>query len=75
MCFGCSAKVERGLKRLCSHVSRAHIEMLILLWAAGGLARIVKEEGMRGLYRGLSPTLFALFPNWAVRASSLTLVP
>ena len=33
---------------------------------AGGLTSIVKQEGIKGLYRGLGPTLLALLPNWAV---------
>lgn len=32
----------------------------------GSLEQIVKKEGIRGMYRGLSPTVLALLPNWAV---------
>ncbi|KAL6007554.1 hypothetical protein ACLOJK_033052 [Asimina triloba] len=30
------------------------------------LEQIIKKEGIRGMYRGLSPTILALIPNWAV---------
>ncbi|KAF8040276.1 hypothetical protein BT93_B2496 [Corymbia citriodora subsp. variegata] len=30
------------------------------------LQNIMKQEGVKGLYRGLSPTILAHLPNWAV---------
>ncbi|KAK2649562.1 hypothetical protein Ddye_017051 [Dipteronia dyeriana] len=32
----------------------------------GSLQHIFHKEGLRGMYRGLSPTALALLPNWAV---------
>ncbi|KAL9430663.1 hypothetical protein AB3S75_025955 [Citrus x aurantiifolia] len=32
----------------------------------GSLKQIFQKEGLRGMYRGLSPTVIALLPNWAV---------
>ncbi|KAG0255520.1 hypothetical protein BG011_005088 [Mortierella polycephala] len=33
---------------------------------AGTLTRIWSEEGVRGLYRGLGPTIFGYLPTWAI---------
>ncbi|KAE9618808.1 putative mitochondrial carrier protein [Lupinus albus] len=32
----------------------------------GTLEQIFEREGLRGMYRGLAPTVLALLPNWAV---------
>jgi len=37
------------------------------------LEQIFHKEGLRGMYRGLAPTVLALLPNWAVRICSLFL--
>lgn len=36
----------------------------------GSLQDIFHKEGLRGMYRGLSPTVLALLPNWAVSFDS-----
>ncbi|CAN1788393.1 Nicotinamide adenine dinucleotide transporter 2, mitochondrial [Linum perenne] len=36
------------------------------------LQNIVKTDGFRGLYRGLSPTILAILPNWAVSIHSFS---
>lgn len=37
------------------------------------LEQVFHKEGLRGMYRGLAPTVLALLPNWAVSICSLFL--
>ncbi|CAO3597765.1 unnamed protein product [Absidia cylindrospora] len=39
---------------------------LVYRGTAGTLSRIWNEEGIRGLYRGLGPTIFGYLPTWAI---------
>ncbi|CAA0809032.1 Nicotinamide adenine dinucleotide transporter 2-mitochondrial [Striga hermonthica] len=43
------------------HISSSRGSVILV-----SLQSIVRNEGLRGLYRGLTPTLAALLPNWAV---------
>lgn len=54
-------------------ISHADVDwMLIERWfflfilLLGTLSRIWTEEGIRGLYRGLGPTIFGYLPTWAI---------
>uniref|UniRef100_A0A9I9EA78 Uncharacterized protein n=1 Tax=Cucumis melo TaxID=3656 RepID=A0A9I9EA78_CUCME len=40
----------------------------------GSLQQIFHKEGLRGMYRGLAPTVLALLPNWAVLQESIEAV-
>lgn len=37
-----------------------------VIYYIGTLSRIWNEEGIRGLYRGLGPTIFGYLPTWAI---------
>lgn len=44
-------------------ISNGNIKGSIIV---GSLEQIFHKEGIRGMYRGLAPTVLALLPNWAV---------
>lgn len=48
-----------GLPKLAKSAGRGSVII-------GSLEKIFHREGVRGMYRGLSPTVLALLPNWAV---------
>eukprot|EP00959_Pyramimonas_sp_CCMP1952_P168788 3526493-Pyramimonas_sp.AAC.1 len=48
----------------CRDTSMSHL--CTSLTHAGTLSTVIKEEGFRGLYRGLTPSLVALLPNWMI---------
>eukprot|EP00007_Cunea_sp_BSH-02190019_P006505 CAMPEP_0174239918 /NCGR_PEP_ID=MMETSP0417-20130205/16677_1 /TAXON_ID=242541 /ORGANISM="Mayorella sp, Strain BSH-02190019" /LENGTH=405 /DNA_ID=CAMNT_0015318915 /DNA_START=282 /DNA_END=1496 /DNA_ORIENTATION=+ len=47
-------------------VQRTHHSVSQYVGTAGTLKRILADEGIRGLYRGLGVTLIALVPNWTI---------
>ncbi|KAJ6830698.1 nicotinamide adenine dinucleotide transporter 1, chloroplastic-like [Iris pallida] len=51
-----------GLPKLSSFSSSSSCGSFIF----SSLQQIKKTEGIKGMYRGLSPTILALLPNWAV---------
>jgi hypothetical protein len=34
--------------------------------AADGITKLLREEGVFAMYRGLTPTILALLPSWAI---------
>ncbi|KAL7112585.1 hypothetical protein ACP275_04G011400 [Erythranthe tilingii] len=44
-------------------IANANIKGSVIV---GSLEQIFHKEGLRGMYRGLAPTVLALLPNWAV---------
>lgn len=64
---GCQIEVE--LRFLCNGLNVSFVCSGSLI--VGSLEQIFQKEGLRGMYRGLSPTVLALLPNWAVSYSFL----
>ncbi|CAO3591366.1 unnamed protein product [Absidia cylindrospora] len=54
------------LSRPLQNQGKAKPGTLIYRGTVGTLSRIWNEEGVRGLYRGLGPTIFGYLPTWAI---------
>lgn len=58
-----------------------HFFNALIFWQKAGsviitsLENIIRTEGLKGMYRGLSPTILALLPNWAVSITFLEFLP
>ena len=62
-------------------VKMPHFFNALIFWQKAGsviitsLENIIRTEGLKGMYRGLSPTILALLPNWAVSITFLEFLP
>ncbi|XP_057439243.1 nicotinamide adenine dinucleotide transporter 1, chloroplastic [Lotus japonicus] len=54
-------RLQVGLPQLANNGSTKAGRVIV-----GSLEQIFQKEGLRGMYRGLAPTVLALLPNWAV---------
>ncbi|KAL2535267.1 Nicotinamide adenine dinucleotide transporter 1 [Forsythia ovata] len=61
--FVCPLDVIKTRFQVHGRVANANIKGSVIV---GSLEHIFRKEGLRGMYRGLSPTVLALLPNWAV---------
>lgn len=61
--FVCPLDVIKTRFQVHGRIANANTKGSVIV---GSLQQIFRKEGLRGMYRGLSPTVLALLPNWAV---------
>ncbi|CAA2963875.1 nicotinamide adenine dinucleotide transporter 1, chloroplastic [Olea europaea subsp. europaea] len=61
--FVCPLDVIKTRFQVHGRIANANIKGSVIV---GSLEQIFQKEGLRGMYRGLSTTVLALLPNWAV---------